>query len=71
MDMDSIDASSWAWVPPTKTVDWRGNRVTEKEGMALKHLFDDLQNYFGQPDGEPNVTLTISRLHQEDDDETD
>ncbi|KAK1742932.1 hypothetical protein QTG54_006529 [Skeletonema marinoi] len=70
MDMDSIDASAWAWVPPRKTVDWRGNRVTEKEGIALKHLFDDMQNYFGQPDGEPNVTLTISRLHQEDDDET-
>ena len=49
--MDSINASAWAWVPPRKTVDWRGNRVTEKEGMALKHLFDDLQNYFGQPDG--------------------
>ena len=66
--MDAIDESTW--VPPRKTIDWRGNQVTEKEGIALKYLFDDLQNYFGQPDGEPNVTFNINS-HQESDGETD
>ena len=55
--MDATDGSTW--VPPRKTIDWRGNQVTEKEGIALKYLFDDLQNYFGQPHGEPNVIFNI------------
>ena len=35
--------------------------MTEKEGIALKHLFDKV-DYFGQPDGEPNVTFNMQNL---------
>mmetsp|Transcript_21828 Transcript_21828/g.35978 ORF Transcript_21828/g.35978 Transcript_21828/m.35978 type:complete len:395 (+) Transcript_21828:96-1280(+) len=59
------------WIPPRNSVDWRGNRVTEKEGMALKHLFDDRQDYFGQHDGQPKVSLNVGRLRQEADGEAD
>lgn len=76
MEEDSTNLTkTWAWVPPRpgNTVEWRGNRVTRKEGIALKHLFDNMQDYFGQPNGEPNVSLSIGRFHpgQEVDGETD
>ena len=67
--VDSNDVCTW--IPPRNTVDWRGSRVTEKEGMALKHLFDDMQDYFGQHDGQPKVSLSVGRLHQEADGEAD
>ena len=66
-----VDSNACTWIPPRNTVDWRGNRVTEKEGMALKHLFDDVQDYFGQHDGKPKVSLNVGRLHQEADGEAD
>lgn len=77
MEGDSKNlAKTRAWIPPRRpgnTVEWRGNRVTRKEGIALKHLFDDMQDYFGQPNGEPNVSVSIgrSRSGQDDDGETD
>ncbi len=73
MEEDLTDAKRWVPPRPRITVEWRGNRVTKKEGIALKHLFDDLQDYFGQPNGEPNVSSSIGRFQpgQEDDGETD
>jgi hypothetical protein len=67
--MGTIDECTW--VPPRKTIDWRGNQVTEKEGIALKYLFDDMGNYFGQPDGEPRVIFNIKSFDKKSDDETD
>ena len=42
--------------------------MTEKEGTALKHLFDKV-DYFGQPDGEPNVTFNMQNLVDEESDD--
>ena len=69
--MDAIDEGEGAWLPPRKTIDWRGDQVTEKEGIALKHLFDNAQNYFGQPDVKPNVTFNLNSLNEDSADETD
>lgn len=76
LETDSIDSP---WLPPKddhrsrrKTVTWEGRQVTEKEGIALKHLFNDLQDYFGQPTGEPRVTFIIDRQdHGGDKNESD
>ena len=71
MNMNELDECADAqWLPPAtnncnrKTVNWRGNQVFEKEGIALKNLFDDLLNYFGQPVEDPTVTFIIDSLNQ-------
>ena len=40
-------------------VQWRGNTVPEKEAKALKHVFDDLQDFFGHGN-QPNPTIRFS-----------
>ena len=44
-------------------VQWRGNLVTEKEAEALRHVFDDLQDYFGQQRPDPQVKFEVSLEH--------
>ena len=74
MDDEGDDGADQPWLPPAnnnrdrKTVNWRGNQVGEKEGIALRNLFDDLQNYFGQPQEDPKVTINI-HLDRNSDDE--
>ena len=74
MDDEGDDGADQRWLPPAnnnrdrKTVNWRGNQVGEKEGIALRNLFDDLQNYFGQPQEDPKVTINI-HLDRNSDDE--
>ena len=40
-------------------VQWRGNVVPEKEAKALKHVFDDLQDFFCRGN-QPNLTIRFS-----------
>ena len=58
------------WLPPQKTIDWRRQPSDRKRRKALKHLFDKVvQDYFGQPDGEPNVTINMRNLVDEESDD--
>ncbi len=46
-----------------KMVQWRGNLVPEKEAKGLRHVFDDLQDYFGHQRPDPRVRFNASLAH--------
>lgn len=41
---------------------WRGELVPEKTAQALRHVFDDLKDHFGQGRSYPNVSCSIRGL---------
>jgi len=44
----------------TNMVLWRGNLVAEKEAMALRHVFDDMQDHFGHQRADPRVRFNAN-----------
>lgn len=41
---------------------WRGELVPEKTALALRHVFDDLKDHFGEGRSYPNVSCSIKGL---------
>ena len=39
---------------------WRGNWVLKEEAIALHHVFDNLQEYFGHQRADPRVKFNLS-----------
>ncbi|KAL7457816.1 hypothetical protein ACHAWC_009349 [Mediolabrus comicus] len=66
--MDENDRREPAADGEEAMVNWRGNWVPEREGIALKHVFDEMKDYFGQPENDPKVNFKINNLHQTADD---
>mmetsp|Transcript_22841 Transcript_22841/g.35329 ORF Transcript_22841/g.35329 Transcript_22841/m.35329 type:complete len:308 (+) Transcript_22841:67-990(+) len=44
----------------TNMVLWRGNLMAEKEAMALRHVFDDMQDHFGHQRADPRVRFNAN-----------
>jgi len=45
-----------------KMVMWRGKLVPERRAQALRHVFDNLKDHFGQGRSAPNVTCSFKGL---------
>lgn len=43
----------------TRLFEWRGNWVCKEEAMALQHVFDNLQDYFGHQSADPRVKFNL------------
>jgi len=46
-----------------RMVQWRGNLVSEIEAKGLRHVFDELQDYFGHQRPDPRVRFNVSLAH--------
>lgn len=71
ISVTTMDANEDRRAPPAgenegeePMVNWRGNWVPEREGIALKHVFDEMKDYFGQPETDPKVNFKIPNLRQ-------
>ena len=49
-----------------RMMQWRGNWVVEEEAMALRHVFDNLQDCFGHHRPDPRVRFSMSRSSPND-----